>query len=66
MTIVTPDPQPAPPDPPDMAAVRDYYTALQIDLERRISEIELFLGFMAGTAALAVRVAKLESFTGIK
>lgn len=65
-TIVIPDPQPAPPDPPDMAAVRAYYSALQIDLTQRVREIELLLGFLEGTDALNVRVSKLESFCGVK
>lgn len=65
-TIVTPDVQVAPPDPPDMEAVRAYFSALQVDLTNRVRSIESFLGFTEGVEALAVRVAKLEAFTGIK
>lgn len=65
-TVVIPDVAPAPVDPPDMAAVRAYFTALQIDLTSRVTSIELFLGFVEGTEALSVRVAKLESFVGVK
>lgn len=65
-TIVTPEVQPAPPDPPDMEAVRAYFSALQVDLAKRVTAIEVFFGFLESTEALAVRVAKLEAFTGIK
>lgn len=65
-TIITPETAPPPPDPPDMAAVRTYYVALQTDLSRRVSEIETFLGFAIGVDALSARVAKLESFLGVK
>lgn len=68
-TIVVPpepDTQPAPPDPPDMAAVREYFSTLQLDLSKRIAAIEMFLGFTEGVEALGVRVARLESFLGVK
>lgn len=72
-TEPTPAPEPPPevpaeppPEAPDMAKVRAYYAALQIDLARRASEIELFLGFIVGTEALGTRMAKIENFLGIK
>jgi hypothetical protein len=61
-TIVIPDSDLVPADPPDMAAVRKYFAALQIDLTTRVSAIELFFGFVEGTEALSVRVGKLERF----
>jgi hypothetical protein len=61
-TIVIPDSELVPADPPNMAAVREYFSALQIDLTKRVAAIELFFGFIESTEVLAVRVAKLESF----
>ena len=58
--------QPPAADPPDMEAVRAYFTAMQLDLAKRLSAIELFFGFIESTEALAVRVSKLEAFVGIK
>lgn len=66
VVIVEPSaPEPIPTEAPDMAAVRAYYVSLQAELTRRVSEIETFLGFAEGVDALAVRVAKLEHFTGL-
>lgn len=57
----------APPaDPPDMEAVRAYFTAMQLDLAKRLSAIEQFFGFVESAEALGVRLAKLEAFVGIK
>ena len=54
--------------PPDDLAreVRAYYALLKEDLERRVAEIEVFLGFTEAAEDLAVRVAKLEAFVGVK
>lgn len=53
-------------DPPDMAKVREYFSALQADLTSRVAAIEVFLGFAEGVEALGTRVHKLETFLGIK
>lgn len=65
-TAETVELQPAPADPPDMAAVREYFSALQVDLSRRLTAIEVLFGFIESTEALAVRLSKLEAFVGIK
>mgnify|MGYP001604594956 CR=1 FL=1 len=49
-----------------MEAMRRYYVAQQNDLTRQILQIELFLGFVEQADNLAVRVAKLEKFVGLK
>ena len=55
------------PPPPDLLAeVRRYYTLLRAEHLRSIAEIETFLGFAESSDDLAVRVAKLENFVGIK
>lgn len=40
-------------------------TELKADYARRITEIELFLGFAISEQDLAVRLARLEKFVGI-
>lgn len=65
-TIVIPETREPLPEPPDMAAVRAYYSALQIDFANRVKTIELFLGFVEGVEALGTRVHKLETFLGVK
>lgn len=55
-----------PVDPPNMVAVRAYFSDLQIQLARRMSDIETFLGFVESSEALAVRVSKIEAFLGVK
>lgn len=53
--------------PPELidALVR-HYTAKRLELERQIANMEQFLGFLEVSNNLAVRVAKLEQFLGLK
>ena len=50
----------------DLAAVTHYWEARRTDLERQVSEIEEFIGFITVSEALAVRVSKIEQFLGLK
>ena len=43
-----------------------YLAAKRDELQRQVSEIESFLGFAVQAEDLAVRVAKLEAFVGLK
>lgn len=52
--------------PPELVdAVRRYHVAQREDLLRRVAEIESLLGFVQVADELAVRVSKLEAFTGV-
>lgn len=53
-------------DTPSMVEVRHYYEIMQIDYVRRAGEIEKFLGFMESAEDLGVRLARLETFVGVK
>jgi hypothetical protein len=59
-------PQVCPPTPADIEAMKQFYVGQRLELLRQVSEIESMLGFIAGSADLAVRVARLEQFLGIK
>lgn len=61
-TVIVEPTQSAPVEPPDMEAVRAYFTALQLDLTARVRAIEVLLGFAEGVEALGTRVHKLEIF----
>lgn len=56
--------------PPELVeAVVRHYVEARADLQRRVASIEAILGFIHeadDARALAVRVAKLEAFVGIK
>jgi chaperonin cofactor prefoldin len=58
------DANPTPP-PELMAELKRYYAETRAELQQQITEIETFLGFVDHSGDLAVRVAKLEAFTGI-
>lgn len=53
-------------EPSFLEAVREYYEMQRADYVKRIAGIEDLLGFLRGTDELGARVAKLESFCGIK
>jgi len=53
-------------DPRFMEEVRQYFELLQIDYARRVTDLERFLGFMESSAELGVRLARLETFVGVK
>lgn len=73
---VAPPPQASAPDklvataivPTDaeIEAVTAYYSLLRGQLLQRVADIESFLGFLDVEGDLAVRVGKLERFTGIQ
>jgi hypothetical protein len=46
--------------------VKHYFELLKIDYAHRMSEIELFLGFLESAADLGTRLHKVELFLGIK
>ena len=48
-----------------MTVVRDHLTEQKAALLARVEELEAFLGFVDAAGDLAVRVGKLEHFTGI-
>lgn len=50
----------------EIEAVRAYFALLRTSLHERVAEIETFLGFVEVEGDLAVRVGKLEHFTGLK
>lgn len=56
--------------PPELVdAVVRHYVDMRTSLESRVATIEAILGFIredGDTRALAVRVAKLEAFLGVK
>jgi len=51
-----------PPQPIEIAAVRDYFEKQREELKARVANIESVLGFIATSDELAVRVAKLENY----
>ena len=53
-------------DPRLMEEVKHYFQLLQINYSRRMLEIEVFLGFMEGSADLGTRLHRVETFLGIK
>ncbi len=57
-----------PEDPPPelVDALVRHYERKRSDLMRQIGEMEAFLGFIEVSGNLAVRVAKLEAFLGLK
>lgn len=55
-----------PPPPEIIEAVRQFHIAQREDLLRRVAAIEALLGFVDVADGLAVRVARLESFCGVK
>lgn len=57
---------PAGPTQQDVDLRYRYFTELRTQLKMRVSEIETFLGFVPDESELAVRVARLEKFVGIK
>lgn len=57
-TLVSPD--------SDLAEMTQYWISRRSELERHVAEIEKFIGFVGESEALAVRVAKIEAFLGIK
>lgn len=64
----TADAIPRPPfgeGPPQIDAVKEYFTKQRDELVGRIAQIESLLGFVDVADDLAVRVAKLERFVGI-
>ncbi|HKW09196.1 MAG TPA: hypothetical protein VJO33_02385 [Gemmatimonadaceae bacterium] len=60
-----PEVQPVP-TPPDIAALRAYFMELRAALMTQVAAIEELLGFIDVGDDLAVRVAKLEKFVGLK
>lgn len=50
----------------EIEAVKTYFALLRSSLLERVAEIESTLGFFEVEGDLAVRVGKLEHFTGIK
>jgi hypothetical protein len=68
VALTSEDPMEAlyPPPPELVDAVRRYHVAQRDDLLRRVAEIEALLGFVQVADELAVRVSKLEAFTGVK
>jgi len=58
-----------PPPPELVEAVVHYFSERRVELERKIVNLETLLGFVTSGAdddALAARVARLESFCGVK
>ena len=49
-----------------MDEVKHYYTELQIDYKKRITEAEEFLGFVESAEGLGARLERIERFLGIK
>jgi hypothetical protein len=65
-----PAPEPPPEPPPDLVVGIIDVLSAQISRDRetlaqRVTALELFYGFLQSTEDLAVRVAKLEAFSGI-
>lgn len=59
--------KPEPPPPELVDAVVRYFNVERATLQNKISDMESLLGFIRDDAApLAVRVAKLEAFLGLK
>jgi hypothetical protein len=54
-----------PPSPADMDMMRRYFTDQRDQLKLRVTALESLLGFVESADDLAVRVAKLEQFTGV-
>jgi hypothetical protein len=53
--------------PPELVdALVRHYTRKRVELEQQIGNMEQFLGFIEVSSNLAVRVAKLEAFLGLK
>lgn len=50
----------------DLKEIRRYCVEYQEALKEQIAEVERAIGFLANTDELAVRVAKIEAFLGIK
>lgn len=48
-----------------VAAVHKYFIDRREDMQRQISEIEAYLGFVAVEGELSARVAKIEKFLGV-
>lgn len=54
------------PTPDEIAAMHRHFTDRRDELVRAVQEIEGLLGFVVQSEDLAVRVAKIENFLGIK
>jgi hypothetical protein len=64
--VVVPPAFVEPPTPWEIESMREYYSLQRQDLLQRIADIESMLGFVAVSSEIAVRVAKIEHFLGIK
>lgn len=68
-TTIVVEPSPfnvVPPLPSDIDDLKQFLLAQRDSLTQRVQEIESQLGFIVSADELAVRVAKIELFLGIK